>query len=297
MKTKTGYKGWISELMSIMHQLKQNPVTLVGMSIIMALVFAAVLAPIVAPYPQDAEYAINIEKRLLPPSFEHPLGTDHLGRDILSRIIFGTRISLIVGVITVLVSLSMGVVLGLISGYFGGMIDEIIMRMTDAMLSIPTLVLALAVAATLGPGLTTAMLAIAITWWPWYARLVRAQTLSLKEWQFVEAAKSIGVNHARLMFSHILPNCMTPVIVQASLDVGYAILTAAALGFLGIGAQPPMPEWGLMVGVARKYFPLYWWYPLFPGFAIFVAVLGFNLVGDGFRDLLDPKSRRMIRRW
>jgi len=291
------FRGKRGELRLILIQLRNSPLTLLGLCIVLGLVIVALLADLIVPYPEDVMYGMHMERRLLPPCREFLFGTDYMGRDILSRVIYGTRTSLVIGLIVVAIAATIGVILGLIAGYFGGKVDEVIMRITDAFLSIPSLILALAIAAALRPGVETAIAAIAITWWPWYARLVRAQTLSVKEQQFVEAAKAIGCGSLRVILSHVLPNCLTPVVVQASLDIGYAILTAAALGFLGVGAQPPTPEWGLMIGLGRKYFPTYWWLTVFPGLAIFISVLGFNLLGDGIRDLLDPRLRRMIRKW
>ena len=220
------------------------------------------------------------------------MGTDDMGRDILSRIIYGSRISIMVGVVVVAISLSIGVPLGAISGYFGGKIDSILMRITDIFLGLPSLVLALAIAAALGRGIMNTMIAISITWWPWYARLVRGQTLSIREMGYIEAARAAGGSSFRIVLTHVLPNCISPIIVTASMDMGYTILAAAALGFIGLGAQPPSPEWGLMVSIGRTYMMNYPWVATFPGLAILITVLGFNLVGDGLRDLLSPRLRR-----
>jgi peptide/nickel transport system permease protein len=227
----------------------------------------------------------------LSPSLAHPFGTDEMGRDLLVRILWGTSISLQIGMLVVATAMGIGVPLGAIAGFFGGRIDDVIMRLTDLFLAFPSILLALAVAAALGPSITNAMVAIAITWWPWYTRIVRGMTLSLKEEKFVEAARSLGASKARLIFKHILPNCITPVIVNGTLDIGYAILATAALSFLGVGAQPPLPEWGLMVSTGRIYMPTRWWLSTFPGLAILVTVLGFNLVGDAIRDVMDPRLR------
>ncbi|MGE5483469.1 MAG: nickel transporter permease [Ignavibacteriales bacterium] len=259
---------------------------------IMFLVGVAVVGPYVSPHPEDAAGVARLSERLKPPSPEFRLGTDEMGRDILSRVILGVRISLSTSLIVVAVAASIGTAAGLIAGYFGGWADEIIMRVTDAFLSIPSLVLALAVGASMGPGLFNAQMAIALVWWPWYARLVRSQVLGLRNRDFVEAANAVGALPIRVITRHILPNCMAPIMVQASLDMGYVLLTAASLGFLGLGAQPPTAEWGLMVSSGRQFFPRWWWVSTYPGLAIFVTVLLFNLAGDGVRDILDPRLRR-----
>jgi peptide/nickel transport system permease protein len=258
----------------------------------MLFVFLAIASPYIAPYPGDFEYGEHLESRLQFPSLAHPFGTDEMGRDIFSRVLYGTRISLTIGLVVMTIAIPIGVLLGALAGYVGGVLDETIMRITDIFLSVPSLVLALAIAASFGPSLPNSMAAISLVWWPWYARLVRGQTLSLKEQDFVEAARSIGVSTNKILMRHIIPNCIAPIVVQGSLDFGYAILTAASLGFLGVGAQPPTAEWGLMVSYGRHFFPSWWWVTTFPGLAIFVCVLGFNLLGDGLRDVLDPRLRR-----
>jgi len=292
---KSEHQAELNELSFTLHMIRRSPLTILGIGIVSTLVMLAIFAPYIIPYAEDAYLSIHPERKLMPVSFEHLFGTDDMGRDLFSRSIYGARISLQVGVVVILVAAIVGVVLGGVSGYFGGIIDEAIMRLTDAFLSIPSLILALAVAATLGPGLNNAMAAIAVTWWPWYARLVRGQVLQIKEELYVEAARAMGGGKLYIIFKHIMPNSLAPIVVNASMDVGYAILTAAALSFLGLGAQPPAPEWGLMISTGRKYLPTRWWYTTFPGLMIFVSVLGFNLLGDGLRDLLDPRIRRKGR--
>jgi len=270
----------------------RNPLTATGFSIVVFIVLVAVSAPWIAPYPEDSLGATHIEERFQPPSWEHPFGTDDLGRDVFSRVIYGARISLKVGVLAIGLALAIGVPLGVIAGCTRGAVDEAIMRITDVFLSFPPLLLAMAISAMLGPSLVNAMIAIAIAWWPWYTRLLRSEAVSVRERDFVQAARAMGVSWGKITFKHVLPNCLTPIIVQASMDFGSIILTSASLSFLGLGAQPPTPEWGLMVSTGRTFFLTNWWIVTFPGLAIFIAVLSFNLVGDGLREIMDPKMRR-----
>ena len=242
-------------------------------------------------YPGDIKGTLHMDQKLTPPSSKYPFGTDEVGRDIYSRVIMGTRLSFQIGLIIIFIAMGIGVPLGVIAGYAGGWLNEIIMRVTDIFLSVPGLLLALAIVGALGPGIKNAMLALSIVWWPGYVRLVQGKTLSLREESFVEAAKSIGASRLRIIFSHILPNCTSPIIVKASMDMGMAILFAANLGFIGVGARPPEPEWGAMISSGRNYLPDHWWMATFPGLAILITVLGFNLLGDGLRDVLDPQSR------
>ena len=259
-----------------------------GAVIVCALVVLAILGPYIVPYdPVKPDYG----KRLLAPSREHLFGTDDLGRDIFSRVVAGCRISLSVGFLVLVFAVALGSLIGGISGYVGGRTDDVVMRLTDLFLAFPPLVLAMAVAAALGRGLTNAMIAITFTWWPWYARLVRGQVLVAKQKLYVEAARSIGLSDFLILFRHVLPNCFPPVLVQASLDIGYAILVTSSLSFIGLGAVPPTPEWGAMVSEGRRFIMDQYWYSLFPGLAIMVTVLGFNLLGDGLRDFLDPALR------
>jgi len=285
-------KPRIAEFKYTLHLIRRSPLTLAGFLIVLAIVVLAIIAPYIAPYPEDIIGFAHLERRLQPPSRQHWFGLDEMGRDIFSRVIYGCRISLEIGILVIVISASIGTIAGALAGYYRGWIDFIIMRVTDTFLALPSLILALAIAAALGTGLFNLMVAIAIAWWPWYARLVRAQALSLSEATFIEAAKAMGVSDLKIVLRHVIPNCIAPIIVQASLDLGYVILTAASLGFLGLGAQPPAAEWGLMVSIGRGFFPNWWWIATFPGLAIFISILGFNLLGDGIRDVLDPKLRR-----
>lgn len=273
--------------------LRKNTLTTIAVIVVLFLIFVGIFAPFLAPYPEHARDDVNPVEKFQPPGGKYIMGTDELGRDIFSRIIFGTRISLQIGILAVGLSLLIGVPLGVIAGYSGGIIDDVIMRITDIFLSFPPLLLAMAIAAFLGPSLTNAMIAIAIAWWPWYTRILRSQAITIRERPFVDAAKAIGTPNVKIIFTHILPNCVSPLIVQASMDFGSVILTSAALSFLGLGAQPPTPEWGLMLNTSRNYFLTAWWYSIFPGIAIFITVLAFNLLGDGLREIFDPKTRRL----
>jgi peptide/nickel transport system permease protein len=229
---------------------------------------------------------------MMPPSGDHLFGTDDMGRDIFSRILYGSRITLSVGALVILVAYSIAIPLGTFAGYKGGLLDDAIMRFTDMFLAFPSIILAMAFAAALGPGIINAMLALSVTWWPWATRIMRSQALSIKNSYYVQAAKALGGSDLYVVLHHVIPNCLGLIIVQATVDLGWTILTAAALGFLGLGAQPPAPDWGLMVAIGRIYFLSKPWLSLFPGIAIFVTVLGANLLGDGLRDVLDPRMRR-----
>lgn len=285
-------QGRIEEWRRGIYRFRQSTLSIMGLAIIIFLVLVAITGPYWVPYPEDAVGALHMEERLQPPSRAHLFGTDEVGRDIFTRVVLGTQISLKVGAIILIVAISIGVTLGGIAGYFGGAVNEIIMRLTDIMLTVPGIFLALAITAALGPGVTNAMTALSIMWWPGYCRLVQAQVLSAREEDYVQAALSIGASRARIIFRHILPNILSAIIVKASMDIGFAILNLAALGFIGVGAQPPVPEWGAMVSYGRRYLPNWWWYSTFPGLAMFLTVLGFNLFGDGLRDVFDPRARR-----
>ncbi len=260
--------------------------------VIAAFVLGAIFAPYLTPYPEEGRGEPNLVNKFLPPSPEHPFGTDYLGRDVLARVLFGGRSSLSIGFLVVIIAVGIGTPLGALAGYFGRWLDEVIMRITDMFLAFPPLLLAIAIAAALGPSLTNTMIAIALTWWPWYTRLVRAQTISLRERSFVEAARGMGVGSLTIIFRHILPNILTPVLVQSTMDIGSAILIGAAMSFIGLGAQPPIADWGRMVSTGRIYIMGQPWYGAFPGLAIFLVTLAFNLLGDTVRDVADPRSRR-----
>ena len=268
--------------------LLRSPLTVAGLALILIFGLSALLAPVLAPMDPLEQ---NLSQRLEPPSPAHWLGMDQLGRDMLSRLLFGARISLIVGVGVVGTAGTFGTLVGLIAGYLGGLVDEALMRVTDIFLAFPALILAMAIAGALGPSLNNAMIAIAVVSWPVYARLVRGQVLSLREREFVEAARSLGASAPRILWRHILPNTLAPILVQASFDMGGAILSAAGLSFIGFGAQPPIPEWGVMISEGRKYISTQLWLSLFPGLAILFTVAAFNLIGDGLRDALDPRLR------
>ncbi len=273
---------------AILRELFHSPLVIFGLVVVLIMVVLAIFAPAIAPYDPAK---INFMAVTAPPSTAHLLGTDDVGRDMLSRIIYGSRIDLMVGFLTILGAIVIGLPLGAVAAYRGGWADEIIMRVTDMFLSFPSLVLAMALAAALGPGLIHAMEAMLITWWPWYTRLIRGQILSIKENTYVEAAKAVGANDFRVVLRHVLPNSLSPIIVQGTMDIGNAILTAASLSFIGLGAQPPQPEWGAMITIGRNYIQQYWWMATFPGLAILLTVIGFNLFGDGLRDSLDPRLR------
>jgi len=285
-------KPRIKEFKYSLYLLNRNLLTRIAFITVILLFLIALLAPVISPYPEHIRDEANVTQKLLPPSSKHFFGTDELGRDIFSRVLYGTRVSLTSAVLSVGLALLVGVPLGAIAGTAGGIVDEVIMRITDIFLSFPPLLLSIAMVALMEPSLGNAMIAIALSWWPWYTRLVRGQAVSVKERKFVQAAETIGTSKWKIVFKHILPNTISPVIVQASMDMGGVILTIASLSFLGLGAQAPTPEWGLLISTSRNYFPDAWWYSIFPGLAIFITVLVFNLLGDGFREILDPKTRK-----
>ncbi len=262
-----------------------------GALIVLFVIVLAVFGPWIAPHPGDVA-ASHLLLRLKPPSAAHPFGTDNLGRDILSRVILGARGALGVALTVVVASMAIGVPLGLIAGYTRGWVPETIMRVTDVFLALPKLILALALAQVMGASTESAMLALALTYWPFFTRIVETETRRLRSALFVDALQGIGAGRARILLLHILPNTLSPIIVRATIGLGFTILVAAVLGFLGMGATPPDPDWGLAVAQSRNFLPNAWWFATFPGLAILLAVLGFNLLGDGLRDIVDPRLRR-----
>ncbi|HZJ09520.1 MAG TPA: ABC transporter permease [Trueperaceae bacterium] len=266
----------------------RSPSAVAGLAIVLLLVLAGVFAPLLTPYDPAQQ---DLRSVLEPPSLSHPLGTDQLGRDILTRILFGARLTLFIGAFAVAVGMVVGVPLGVISGFYRGTVDLVIQRVVDLMLSFTTFLLALTLVALLGVGLTNVIVAVGVSTIPRFARLVRSSVLSIREVSYIEASLALGVPSRRVLWRHVLPNAMAPVIVQATLSMGATILTAAGLGFLGLGVQPPTPEWGAMLGEGRNYIFTQPSVTTFPGLAIFLAVIGFNLLGDGLRDALDPQLR------
>ncbi len=273
------YAGW--------RTFARNRLAMVGLAIVLMLVAVALLANVLAPYPPTVG---ELSQRLLPPSTTHFFGTDDQGRDIFSRLLHGSRITLFVVALVAVLAAPVGLLVGTASGYAGGWIDAVLMRITDIFLAFPRLILALAFVAALGPGIENAVIAIAITSWPPYARIARAETLSIRQADYISAVKLLGASPLRIVVRHVMPLCVPSVIVRVTLDMAGIILTAAGLGFLGLGAQPPMPEWGAMIAAGRAYVLDQWWVAAAPGAAIFIVSLGFNLLGDGLRDALDPKA-------
>ena len=269
-------------------QFRRSHAGLAGAGLVCGFLVLTAIAPLLAPYDPIAPDFATV---LAPPSWRHPFGTDDIGRDILSRVVYGSRISLQAGLITVGIALAVGLPLGLAAGFLGGRVDNLVMRGIEVILSFPTLVLALGITAILGPKLIHALFAIGIVFIPHFARLIRGQVLSVKENDFVAAARALGASNLRVMGFHILPNCLAPLLVQSSFSISFAILAEAALSFLGLGTQPPTPSWGIMLAMGRGYLEQAPWLGAFPGLAIFLTVLGFNLLGDGIRDALDPRLK------
>jgi|TARA_A100001234_G_scaffold119496_1_gene104796 peptide/nickel transport system permease protein len=269
------------------YRFKSNPLALIGGFIVISVAIAAIFAPYLAPSPESAGSFVDFRNRHAPPSWQNPMGTDNVGRDILSRVIYGYRVSLglVIGVLGVAVPF--GVILGLVAGYFGGWIETIVMRFTDVMLALPPLAMALAITAVLSPNLINAMVAITMLWWTWHTRLIYRIVKSQMNEDYVEAALVAGASHSHILFKELLPNCFSAVAVKISLDAGFVILFGAALSFLGLGVQPPTPDLGTMVATGSEYMPEMWWQAVMPGLAILYAILGFNLLGDGLRDMLD----------
>jgi peptide/nickel transport system permease protein len=279
-------QGRLAQFYQTFTRFMRNPLAVCGLAIVVTLVTAAALAPWIIPYDP---LATSLGSRLAPPSAQHWFGTDHLGRDIFSRVLWGSRTTLAIVVLVAILIGPIGMTIGVVAGYFGGKLDRVLMGVTDVVMAFPRLILALAFVAVLGPGLENAVIAIAITGWPAYARLARAETLSLREREFVVAARLQGASPLRILIRYIAPFCIPSVVVRLTLDMAGIILIAAGLGFLGLGAQPPAPEWGAMVAGGRDYLIDKWWVATLPGAAIFVVSLGFNLLGDGFRDVIDRR--------
>jgi peptide/nickel transport system permease protein len=278
----------ITFLVRALHFARMNVLFVLGATLFLLIVLAAIFAPLIAPYDP---VAINFADKLSPPNWQHLMGANELGQDVFSQVLFGARTSLMVGVVVISLAIAIGVPIGLLAGYFGGRLDTALMRVSDVFLAFPPLLLPIAITAALGTGLFNAMAALAVSWFPWYSRIVRGAVMRVKNELYISAAQAMGVSNVRIMLRHALPNSLTPIIVQGSMDFGYAILAAASLSFIGIGAQPPTPEWGLMAALSRDRFLDNWWTVAFPGLAIFVTVLAVNLVGDGVRDTLDPKHQ------
>ena len=277
-----------SQLKGIWRRLKKNKAAMLGLIVIILLIMCSVFAPFIAPYGYDDQL---LSRRFIFPCKAFPFGTDNLGRDILSRVIYGSRISLAVGLVSVSISVVFGTVLGSVAGYYGNVTDNIIMRAIDIVLSIPSILLAISIAAMLGQGLFNLMIAIGVSEIPRYARVVRAQILSVKDQEFVEAARAVGAGDLHIILFHILPNCLAPMIVQATIGVATAILDAAGLSFIGLGIQPPIPDWGGMLSAGRQYIRDYWYIVTFPGLMIMMTLYSLNLFGDGLRDALDPRLK------
>jgi peptide/nickel transport system permease protein len=274
---------------------REDASAVIGAIVVLVLLLAAIFAPWIAPCPQDVR-KVHPMQRLEAPGLKHPFGTDDVGRDLLSRVIFGTRVTILIVFISTSVSMIIGVLIGILSGYYPGWLSVGAMRITDIFLALPQVILAIALAQALGPSIPNVILAIALTYWPLFARIVYAETMSVKSRLFVEATLAIGARNLRIIALHIFPNVLPSIIVRTTIGMGTVILVAAVLGFLGVGAQPPTPEWGLMVANSREYLPEAWWFATFPGLAIFVVVMAFNMLGDGLRDIIDPRLRRSSKK-
>jgi peptide/nickel transport system permease protein len=273
---------------NMLRNLRRNPLAIAGLALVLAVILLAILAPWITPHDP---LEVKLEEKLRPPGKEYLLGTDDMGRDLLSRCIFGFRISVRAAVSVLSMACSVGIIVGGTAGYLGGRVDNLLMRLTDMFLAFPGYILALAIAGALGPSLTNAIVSVAAVWWPWYARLIRGQVLYVKQNLYIEAARNIGARDTRIVLRHILPNCITPLLVLATMDFGIVILVLANLSFLGLGAQPPEPELGYMIARGRLYFMNQWWVATVPGIAIFLMALGTNLTGDAWRDILDPRTQ------
>jgi len=282
------------ELRLVLRKLAEDRLALLGALIVVALVVCAAFAPLLATHP-DAVTEFNPAHRLRPPGGQYLMGTDRMGADIYSRLLYGARVTIVIALIAVGTAVAIGVPLGLLAGIRDGVVSDLIMRVADIFLAVPQIVLAIVIAQTLGPSLPNVILALSATFWPWFTRLVYAETRAVRNETFIEATIALGASPARVVWLHVLPNIISPIIVRITLGMGFTILTAAALGFLGLGAPPPTPEWGRTIAESREYLPDAWWYAAAPGLAIFLVVIGFNMLGDGLRDVLDPKTRRAAR--
>ena len=281
-KLSSSYQNW--------YRFSRNPTAVIGTIIVIACVLAAIFAPFITPYPDHIGAVVNFRARHMPPSTEFWFGTDNVGRDIFTRVIFGMRVSLILAVVVLGTAIPVGTTLGMLAGYYGGWVEIVIMRTTDIALAIPPLVMALAVAAVLSPDLINSMLAIAALWWTWHTRLIYSITRQIRTQEYIEAAETLGAGKMHILFREILPNCVSAIAVKTSLDCGFVILVGASLSFLGLGIQPPAPDLGTMVAQGASFLPDHWWESVLPGFAILFLALGFNLLGDGLRDLFDVQE-------
>lgn len=266
----------------------ESMLNVVALLIIIVFFVLSAFGEVLAPHDP---LATDASSRLLAPSLDHPFGTDEIGRDVLSRVMAGARYSLGIATLILAIAIPVGTLIGVLAGYYGGLVDELLMRITDIFLAFPAIILAMAIAAALGPNLRNTVIALTVVYWPWYARLVRGQILQIKEQDYIEAGRALGVRPSRLIMRHILPNAVAPIIIQGTIDIGFAVLATSSLSFIGLGAQPPTPEWGTMITNSRDFFRVAWWYFTFPGIALMLTVVGFNLLGDGLRDYFDPRTR------
>jgi peptide/nickel transport system permease protein len=279
---------------SVSQWLRRNPLLAIGIALLGLITLAGLIAPLITPAPGDVGAATHPADSLAAPSAHHPFGTDLLGRDMYTRVLYGARTSLLIVVEVLAIAILIGAPIGVAAGFFGGIVDTVLMRITDIFLAFPPLLLSLAIAFMLTPSVRNMTFAIAITWWPWYARLTRGEAASVAGRPYIDGCRAVGVRPVGIIFRHVLPNSVTPLIVQVSLDAGGVLLTAASISFLGLGAQDPTPEWGLLVSDGAQYFQTQWWLVTFPGIAIMLTAIAFNLIGDGLRELLDP--RRVVTR-
>lgn len=277
-------------LESLRKQFRKNPLMVVGIFIIIIWIFISFFPSLIAPYNPLSQV---LRDRLSPPSLSHLCGVDQLGRDVLSRVLYGGRISLPTGITVIVTATLIGTAVGGLAGYSGGMLDEILMRMTEVFMAFPSIILAMAIAAALGPNLMNAVIAMVIVWWPRSARTIRSLVISVKSNEYIQAAHAIGSSHCRILLRTVLPNCLGPAVVMATIDIGNAILVFAGLSYLGLGGDPSAPEWGRMVSNGIAYFDQ-WWISMFPGLAIFIVIMAFNFIGDGLRDMMDPRTRRLV---